>query len=75
MVAVRELQEEYKGKITSKIDSATTDAGRQAAADHDFGRSGHGLVGFNANGEQAFVMMGHSYSKEEIKKNIEEMLR
>ena len=75
MAAVGELGEEYKGKITTKIESAGSQAGLDAALKYEFGRTRHGLVGLDAEGNAKVIIKGHDFTKAEIREKIEELLR
>ena len=65
-----ELKEEHKD-IEFHLLSAGSEAGIEAAVKYDFGKSRHGIVGLDADGERVFRFPGHFYGKDDIKEELE----
>jgi hypothetical protein len=70
---VRELAEEYKGRIEFKVEPADTPEALDAAKRFFVGR-GHGLLGFDYDGDAMVVMPGHSYEKKDIVEELPSLL-
>jgi hypothetical protein len=70
---VRELAVEHRGRIDFKVEPANTPGGLDAAKRFFVGR-GHGLVGFDYEGDPIVVMPGHSYAKDDIVAELPSLL-
>ena len=69
-----ELKVEYEGRIEFTIVSARTPEAQEEVLDLEIG-SNHGLVGFNRKGEPELTMPSHNYTKEDIKDELDELLK
>ena len=70
-----ELAAEYEGRINFTIEPASSEEGKAAAVEYDFGMQRHGLVGFDAAGALKITMAGHNHTKKDIDAKLQELLR
>ncbi len=71
---MRDLKEQYKGKVKFSIVSATGPEGRAAAKKYALGGAEHGLIGLDPEGGLEILIPGHNYGKDLIVEKIDEML-
>ena len=70
-----DLAKEYEDRIEFKVLSARSEEGKAANERFDdFRGLKHGMVGLKLDGETAFVIPGHRYGVDVIRKEIDENL-
>lgn len=73
--AVRELEQEYEGKVEVTVFDMSTPDGKAEGQKYDWGEKMHGLVGYDAQGKRAVLVAGHDYGKDRVREAFEETLR
>ena len=71
---MRELSEEYEGRVKLSVLPATGEEGLEARKSYGWHDELHGLVTLRPDGARVGDLPGHQFGKDEIKQKIEELL-
>jgi hypothetical protein len=71
---VRELEQEYAGKVVFSVREVKSPEGAAAVEAYGWSDLKHGMVTFDASGKHVGDLAGHAYGKDEVQALVDALI-